>query len=63
MNNKNNNQIPDKWEFVLTYTLVALFVYFAFQNPENAIIYLTPAAALSGLRDWEATKSPAKKSQ
>lgn len=52
---KNNNNIPDRYEFLITYTLVGLLIYFAFQNPSNAITYLTPAAALSGLRDW---KSP-----
>ena len=53
---KNNNQIPDRWEFYLTYALVGLFIYFAFQNPGNAIAYLTPAAALSGLRDWKSKR-------
>ncbi|MFW6409543.1 MAG: hypothetical protein ACOCZR_00750 [Halanaerobiales bacterium] len=55
MKDKNNNDIPDWLEFVMTYILVGLLIYFAFQNPTNAIAYLTPAAALSGLRDW---KSP-----
>jgi hypothetical protein len=53
MNDKNNNDIPDWMEFIMTYSLVGLLIYFAFQNPSNAINYLLPAAALSGLRDWK----------
>lgn len=55
MESKSNNDIPDWLEFVMTYTLVGLLIYFAFQNPTDAINYLLPAAGLSGLRDW---KSP-----
>jgi hypothetical protein len=53
MKDKNNNEIPDWIEFAMTYTLAGLCIYFAFQNPSNAINYLLPAAALSGLRDWK----------
>jgi len=53
MKDKNNNDIPDWMEFIMTYSLVGLFIYFAFMNPANAVNYLLPAAALSGLRDWK----------